>query len=228
MGRRSQMAEENAFANTPGQELVGQIAHGFFYGWTLQWAGMRTAPGHSSLNTLKSRSHCDKCKVHFNVLKGRCVNAEEHSGPGFFKPDKPLISSQFAFRFHGWPVCLSAHRGPHVQDNRASIQQKMSPVTSQRHAESSSFGTFHLYGKLQGGLQTTKCSIWCKMSSSEICLDPQMTTGWHLQVGIFLALARAVFLCDSVWPQTHDPPASTSQELGWQGLATTPCQVVIP
>lgn len=30
------MAEENAFANTPGQELVGQIAHGFFYGWTLQ------------------------------------------------------------------------------------------------------------------------------------------------------------------------------------------------
>lgn len=126
---------------------------------------MRTAPGHPSLNTLKSHSHCDKCKVHFNILKGRCVNAEEHCGPGFFKPDKPLISSQFAFRFHGWPVCLSAHHGPRVQDSRATIQQKTSPVTSQICAESAlfSFGRFCPYGKLRYGEKDTRWTSNNKM-----------------------------------------------------------------
>lgn len=66
---------------------------------------------------------------------------------------------------------------------QASIQQEMSPVTSQIHAESvlSSWVDLPIWkatgGKIPGGLQTTKFNTWGKMSSPKICLGPQMTTG---------------------------------------------------
>lgn len=67
--------------------------------------------------------------LHF---KRRRVLTLGHHWARFLTPDKPLISSQFAFRFHGWPVCPSAHFRPPGQDGRAGIQQETSPVNLQR------------------------------------------------------------------------------------------------
>lgn len=85
--------------------------------------------GRSILRALKNHSHCEKHRMYFYILKKRYVNTENTMGTGFLRPDKPLISSQFAFIFHSWPVCPSCHYRPPVQGSRASVQQETSSVT---------------------------------------------------------------------------------------------------
>lgn len=231
------MSEGNACANTPAQELDAPCrlhSTAFMAGLCReQGAGSRDSPGHSSPDTWKSYSHCDKCKVDLTFSRRGVLTLRTlwawllQTWQASNQPSVCIRISRLASLpvWAAWATCTGQQGIPPTEEEPCHLADtsRICPFF---------FGRFCPYGKLPG--KDTRRTWKDKMHSSgwDVLtwnLSQSSDDHWVPATGrwtIFLVLVQGkVFLCSLGCPWTPDSLATASQGLGLQERATMPGQV---